>query len=95
MSSTARDRETLIFLKQDTNVLPHFWVTFSVCLEHPSRIEGTKGGGRENLLNPGDACACKLFLYEDLESGERQESVQQGFFSLLSISSHGLIGVRN
>lgn len=80
VSSTARDWETLIFLKQDTNVLPHFWVTFPVCLEHPSRIEGTKGGGRENLSNPRDACACKLLLYKDLESQERQESVQRGFF---------------
>lgn len=96
VSSTGGDWEPLIFLKQDTNMLPHFWVTFPVCWEHSSRIEGTKRGGRDNSPNLRDVCACKLFVCEDLESGERQDSVQQGLlFFLFSTSSNGLIGVRN
>lgn len=61
---------------------PHFRVTFPVCLEHLSRIEGTKGGGRENSLNPRDACACKLLLCEDLESRQRQKVCSRNFFPL-------------
>lgn len=50
----------LSFLQEATDGLQHFWVTFPVGLEHPSRIEGTGDDGRGNTQSPRDCLGLQI-----------------------------------